>query len=506
MPHLLHRMRLSALLAILPPIAQAQDASVEPPPPPPTETSVAPTATADAAPAVPSDAAARADAAHGPPTPTAPPDPFRFGGYGRVMGASDLAGGRGRPASIVPWGPRTNEGNYLELDFGYRAYDAPADDPVVVDTLVTLAVGEPFFHDSADFDMSAAIRQALVEARNVGFDGSFVWAGSRMYRGDDLYLFDFWPLDDLNTLGGGLGWRDAEQMLALHAGVSRPNDAFHVQQVNVPGLAFGAAEAEVFDRQRTVVSLQGEQRFGGGDEIGLKVKLHLEFHALPSGHRKVSDSYTESTPLPDDRGFLAGAQIGLWNFGQNSFAHLFLRYAAGLAAYGAWEKPFGLDADRRSLAAQELRAAVAGNYETGMLGVMYGGWIRGFRDADGETIDFDDRIEAAVSVRPMLFIGRYFTPAVEISEQISHRNGLNPRTITQEQARITQVALMPALTFGDAPVGTLTRPQLRLIYSVSLLNDAALAMYPADDPRARQDAVHFLGIGAEWWYGRGERR
>ena len=26
-----------------------------------------------------------------------------------------------------------------------------------------------------------------------------IWAGSRMYRGDDIYLLDFWPLDNLNT-------------------------------------------------------------------------------------------------------------------------------------------------------------------------------------------------------------------------------------------------------------------------------------------------------------------
>ncbi len=445
-----------------------------------------------------------------PPAPTSAPataaSPFHFGGYGRVVGASDLEGGRGRPASVVPWGPRTAEGNYLELDFAYDAYRAPADDGVEVDTTVTLAIGEPFFHDSADFDVSAAIRQAMLEARNVGFAGSFVWAGSRMYRGDDLYLFDFWPLDDLHTLGGGLGYRGPSTTLGLHVGVNRPNDPFNVQRVNVPDISFGAAEAEVMDRQRTIASLQGEQRFGGGDEFGLKVKLHLEFHHLPSGHEKLEGSFSKSTPLPDDRGWLAGAEVGLWNFGRNAFANLFLRYASGLAAYGTWEQPYGLNADRRGVDAQELRAAISGNYETQHFGVLYGGWVRGFFDADRETKDFDDRIEAAVSARPMLFVGRYFTPAIEISEQISHRNGLNPRTLTQAQARVTQVALMPALTFGDDPVGTLTRPQLRLIYAVSLLNDAALAMYPEEDPRAGQDVVHFLGLGAEWWYGRGGGR
>lgn len=438
--------------------------------------------------------------------PAPEPSPFRFGGYGRVIGASDLDGGRGRPSSIVPWGPRTNEGNYLELDFRYRAWDAPGDDPVEVDTLVTLAIGEPLFHDSAEFDVSAAIRQALVEARNVFIDGAYLWAGSRMYRGDDIYLFDFWPLDDLNTLGGGAGWRSAELDLALHAGVTRPESPFNVQRVAVPALLFGATEAEVMDRQRTIVSLQGEQRFGGGDLLGLKLKLHAELHHLPSGHRKVDGTLSESTPLPDDIGWLAGTQIGLWNFGQHSFAHLFLRYARGLAAYGTWERPTGLDADRRTQGAQELRAAVGGNYELGMFGVMYGAWTRAFFDADEQEEDFDDRIEAAVSARPMLFIGRYFTPGVEVSHQVSHRNGLNPRTLQQSLAGVTQIALIPALSFGEDPVGTYTRPQIRLIYSASFLNDAALDLYPEEDPRSRQEVVHFLGLGAEWWYGRGGGR
>lgn len=456
-------------------------------------------------------------AASPPPAPAAPAavespasqadSPFHFGGYGRVVGASDLDGGRGRPANVVPWGPRLGEGNYLELDFAYRAFEDPSPQNVQVDTLVTLAVGEPFFHDSGDFTVSGAIRQALVEARNVAVKGSFVWVGSRMYRGDDIYLFDFWPLDDLNTLGGGVGWRGPDQQVALHVGVTRPEDPFEVQRIKVPAPVIGATEAVVLDRQRTIVSLQGEQRFGGGsDEIGLKVKLHAELQRLPSGTRHVNGSISETTHLPDDLGYLAGAEVGLWNFGRNSFANLFLRYAGGLAAYGTWETPTGVNKDRRAIDARELRAGLSGNFENDRFGVMFGGWARAFRDGDAETEDFDDRVEAAVSARPMLFIGRYFTPGVEVSHQLSWANGLNPRTLTQEAAHVTQVALLPALTFGKDPVGTYTRPQIRLIYSLSFLDKAALARYPADDPRASQGTVQFLGMGAEWWFGRGESR
>ena len=39
-----------------------------------------------------------------------------------------------------------------------------------------------------------------------------------MYRGDDVYLFDFWPLDNLNTVGGGAmySFNRRQTSLALH--------------------------------------------------------------------------------------------------------------------------------------------------------------------------------------------------------------------------------------------------------------------------------------------------
>ena len=47
--------------------------------------------------------------------------------------------------------------------------------------------------------------------------------------------------------------------------------------------------------------------------------------------------------------------------------------------------------------------------------------------------------------------------------------------------------------------GVYARPQLRLIYNVSFLNEGAVELYPEGDPR-RADVQHFLGVGAEWWF------
>lgn len=428
------------------------------------------------------------------------PDRLWFGSYGRVNASSDLDGGRGRPSQVVAFGPRLTEGSYLEIDLGYHAWrDADAD----VDAVFTLALGDRFFHLTGQFDAAVAIRQAFVEARDLWGNGAFVWAGSRMYRGDTIYLFDFWPLDDLNTLGAGAGWRGPDWDAAVHAGFVRLEDEFQVQRVPVPAPDLFEEEVLFLDRQRTVVSARGERRFGGGDALGFKVRLYAELHHLPAGRRALPGSFTETEPLPDDLGWLVGAQLGLWNFGGASFVNLWARYASGLAAYGTFQRPFGLNADRRAVDAKEYRIALDGNFETPAFGVLYSAWARAFFDSDGRDEDFDDRLEAAAAVRPMLFLHRWFTPAVEASYQVMRPNGLNPRTDRQDVATVVQLGVVPALSFGPEPVGSFSRPQIRLIYAVSFLDEAARALYARHDPRAAADVVHFVGAGAEWWFGRG---
>ena len=86
---------------------------------------------------------------------------------------------------------------------------------------------------------------------------------------------------------------------------------------------------------------------------------------LSFGRRTLAGSFTETEALPDDLGFVIGAQVGLWNFARNGHLNVWLRYASGLAAYDELGTPSGLNDDRRSVDAQEYRAALAGNVELG---------------------------------------------------------------------------------------------------------------------------------------------
>lgn len=436
------------------------------------------------------------------PTTSVPPAPksptgFRFGSYGRVQPSVNAQGGAGRRARIVFPSPRVDEGSYFELEFGYRPWN---EDGVVVDTVATIAFTNDFFHFNGDFASTIAVRNLFGEVRGLLFDGSFLWVGSRMYRGDDVYLLDFWPLDNLNTYGGGFGWRGKDTELAWHLGFNRLDDAFQFQTVDVINERFvGSREVVFLDRQRLITSLKAEQRFGDyrNGDIGFKTKLYAELHHIPEGRIRREQPRLEEE-LPADTGFVIGAQFGVWNFLPRSFINLFVRYSRGLPAYGEMAIPFGLEEDKTSASANNLLIALSANFEReGMFGILVGGYARYFTDADRFEQDFDDGWDAAVAVRGMAYIGEYFTPGLELSYQMRRPNDVSPVSGVQETGGIFKISVLPAVTFGD---GMYARPQFRLNYTVSFLDEAAQNLFPIDDVLRVSSVDHFFGFAVEWWF------
>ena len=61
-----------------------------------------------------------------------------------------------------------------------------------------------------------------------------------------------------------------------------------------------------------------------------------------------------------------------------------------------------------------------------------------------------------------------------------------------------KLGVMPFISpFGR---GTYTRPQIRLIYSLTARDARSRSLYPVGDPGATEQTEHFLGIGVEWWF------
>lgn len=425
-------------------------------------------------------------------------DRFRFGSYGRVQPSINPATGEsGRQTSLVYPSPRVDEASYLELTLAYVPYRDEND--VEVEVVSTLAFGgEKLFHFDNDFDAKIAVRNLYVEARNLFFDGSVLWAGSRMYRGDDIYLLDFWPLDNLNTYGGGVGWHGSTRTnVDLHFGVNRLNNDYQYQVVDVINERFvGEQEVVFLDRQRFIASLKVEQLFGNTDSALYKIKAYAEIHALGKGKLLLTQLELQKD-LPADNGWLIGAQFGVSNFYNDSFLNLFVKYSRGLAAYGELAIPFGLDKDMKAAKASQFLLGLSGGIDTKYLAILFGGYLRYFKDADGQTQDYDDGWEGVWDLRFTGLIGKYFAPSIELSQQLRRPNGTNPVSLKQELASIFKLSLLPAVRFGS---GLLARPELRLNYSVSFLNGAANRVFAPRDRLRERKIEHYLGFAAEWWF------
>lgn len=444
----------------------------------------------------------------------APPNPdrgFRFGSYGRVLAGSDLRGGKPEKVLVVAHGPRIVEDSYLELELSYGfEKDLPGrEQTIVVRPIITLAFDGTLFHDTGEFDAQPALRNMFLDGR-IGRDVT-LWVGSRMYRGDDIYLFDYWPLDDINTVGAGVQVHPAvgprtegppdRLELAAHVGFNRLNTPFQYQEIDVPNPVQGATTVEQLNRQRIVSSATAAYvRMPAGDGAGAKLKVHGEYHALPSGTRERRDGTFEA--LPADHGILIGAELAAFGFAQNDqfrrHVNLFARYAKGLAAFDELAPPTSFGRELTTQRASELTFGASANWDHELGNLMIGALSRRFVDADRNATDPDDGWEYAIDARPLVRVAPDWLVGGDLSYQARFPSGLNPITLRAEDPAVLQIA--PMIAWSPMGPSSYDRPQLRLVYRAAHLNEGARNLYVPRDPRHDREWVHFLGVAAEWWF------
>lgn len=433
---------------------------------------------------------------------------FSFGSYGRVISATDLRGAPGRDADLVAYGSRLDEINYAELEF--RRDDYWEKTGARTRIVATLAIGNPIFHYNGNFDIKMAVRNLYIEEKGLGSKNLSIWVGSRMYRGDDIYLLNFWPLDNLNTIGGGFTYNFSENSkLALQGGLNQPESIYFEQNVQRPAPAnnWGANTVSVLDRQKFIGSAKYTHMLPQKGGAGMKIAAYGEAHAVPFGQRETDPGVFED--LPSDSGMRIGLQLGAWTGQRDTHINLFARYSTGVAAYGEWGTPIGLTLDKTSDGAHELLIAAGGNYENGPFSLMLGAYFRSFRNASAD-LDWNDVDEGIFLLRPNLFFGEMGGIALEGSHQVHQRGVLLPPGFTPQQippagapdgpltGTVTRIGLIPFLS--PAGRGSFSRPVLQVMYVVSLRNDAARAFYSQDDIFQLRSTEHYLGVGAEWWF------
>lgn len=457
------------------------------------EPTAEPTADADLA---ESDAVAESDAA-------AEPDEeedegghvgrFSFGSYGRVVAATDLRGSLARDADFVAYGPRIDEDVYTELEL------ARTDEwgQVTSSIVTTLALVGPLFHLDAEFEESLAVRNLYAQAAGM-VKGLSVWAGSRMVRGDDIYLLNWWPLDNLNLIGGGLDYDWQERLqIRFAGGLSRPKSPFQLQEARIVAqYGFEPETVNLLDRPRFIAGLRATYfPRGYRGDWGWKVVLYGEAHVLPGGEREDSAGALEQ--LPSDAGFLVGAQVGLWN-SERSFAHIFLRYAHGLAAYNPMSAPFRTsETIIRTGRTKEFLVAFSGNWESHWVGLQAGAYYRLFRDVDASVLQGGYLTEGAINLRPHVYLHDWFGVAADLAYERLELAALDGRG-NPIGGSAFKLGLIPYVSLAGR--GTFTRPVIRLIYTATIRDDGAMAMIAEDDPRYGDRIEHYLGVGAEWWF------
>ncbi len=443
---------------------------------------------------------------------------FEFGSYGRVQVGSDLRGGTGRGTNVVAFGPRlVDEGSYAELEL--RREDRWSE-KVSGRIVTTVGLFPPFFHFTGKALQAIGVRNLYAQGT---YDKVTIWAGSRMYRGDDIYLLNWWPLDNQNTVGGGVAfpvWKSTpeestgrgdggaappgrsayETILQLHAGQQRLDNPYQFQQVPVVApFGFGTVDVTRLDRPRTIETLKLTQfiRPSGGGPSGFKAVLYGEAHQIAAGVFR-DPLVNQDRGLPSDTGFLVGSQLTWFKGERDTYATLFMRHARGIAAYDPLAVPITFALDRTTGSASETQIAIAGNYETEHFSVMGAGYVRFFRDGSAAETSTQKYDEGAIVARPSVFLGEHFGVSVEGSYQQRRLQLLQPGTNDPLTASVAKLGVMPY--FSPAGKGSFRRPQIRLVYLASARDSGTRALYPALDPFAQRSVEHFAGISTEWWF------
>jgi len=426
---------------------------------------------------------------------------FDFGSYGRVYAASDLRGATGRGSNVVAFGPRiVDEDSYAEIELRREDTFNPR---IKTRVVATLALFPPFFHFTGNPTTSIGVRNLYAQGT---YDKITMWAGSRMYRGDDIYLLNWWPLDNQNTIGGGVGgpvYKSAdgtqETILQGHIGQQRLDNPYQFQRIPVVApFGFGTVNVTKLDRPRTIetAKLTHFVRPGGGP-AGFKVVAYGELHQVAAG--VLQDPLTRvDRGLPGDFGFMIGSQLTYFAGKRDTFASLVMRYARGIAAYDPLAAPITFALDRTVAGASETQVAFSANWENDILAVTGAAYARFFRDSGPGETSTQKYDEGAVVVRPSIFLGDYFGVSVEGSYQmrriaIQDPNGDGPLT-----ASVAKAGIIPY--FSPSGKGTFKRPQLRLLYTASFRNSGARGLYALEDVFSQRSVEHFAGIGAEWWF------
>jgi hypothetical protein len=418
---------------------------------------------------------------------------FRFGSYGRVLAGSDLRGGKPQKVSVVAHAPRIIEDSYLELELSYgfdKVDNGGLTRRVIVRPVLTLAFDGTLFHDTGEFDAQPALRNMFLDASVT--EDLTLWAGSRMYRGDDIYLLDYWPLDDINTVGAGIQYK---QRVHIRGGEEKLEGGAHIgfnrllNDLPVPGGRRPQSGARRDDRRAAQPPAHRDERDARVRRVGRGWRHRRQAQAprrVPRAARGYARADGRHARVAALRQRLFDRRTGrhvrvLWRPAVPP-PHQLLRALR--------QRPRRI---RRARAADLVRSAArdlarerAHVRRVRELGPRVRERdvrraVASLRRRRHERDRSDDGWEYAIDARPLARVVGDFFVGGDLSYQARFPKGLNPITLRAEDPSVFQIA--PMLAWSPMGPSGYDRPQLRFIYRAAHLNQAALDLYVPDDPR-----------------------
>ncbi len=438
-----------------------------------------------------------------------------FGSYGRmgVSWTTDNISTQGRRLNLNNMGSiggRMEEQDYLELGMAFHmrpvALKADSTEINVQFRTSVFSRSVALFGNSNTESLGGltiALPEAYAEARNVFTRGLNLWVGSRLYRGPDVHMADYFYFNDHSGQGAGIEYKRSR----FHVNFVGSTDT----TTTVPPYFFlniksGTQSLEI--RNRLVYTLEQDIKLSPRSLLSLMG----EFHRIGDPGR-VIDSTNVLLSFPGDFGWVLGVRHQtdlLLSLEPGSFNQLGIRYGSRIANGGdggsarTWETFGAVDTTTfkfgnayswhivdHFLLNFSRRFSLNGYF-------IYNQSKGAARSSDvsktylGREV-FNRKEDLSIGLKGVFYLSDIFHWQTEL--HLSQR-----KDGTQDWYRMAKLSLVPTLAIrGERSVWS--RPHFRFIYSLAWFNKLARDhLYsPYLDLAGPKEWGHFFGIRAEWW-------
>ncbi|WP_157962196.1 carbohydrate porin [Winogradskyella aurantiaca] len=437
-----------------------------------------------------------------------------FGSYGRigVSGTTDAAGIDGRRLNLNNMGSiggRMEEQDYLEAGMAFHMTPKdPGPDSLQINVQLRASVfsrsGSLFGNSntSGEQGLAIALPEMYVEAKNVITKDLNIWVGSRLYRGPDIHMADYWVFNDHSGQGFGVEYKNSRAAVLYIASTDTTATVPPYFYLNIKS---GTPSLEI--RNRQVYILEHDFRFKDGQLLSLLA----EYHHI-GDPTMTTDPDNIILSAPGDNGFVIGArfQNNFNGFEEGSFNQFAVRYGSGIANGGdggssrTWETFGAVNLETlnfNNAYSWHITDHFLFNFSRRFSLNGYAVYNRSKGAADGRGLSetylgrevFNFKQDFTLGFKGVTYLSDLFHLQTEVHYS-QRQDGEQP------WYRMGKISIVPTLALRKER-SVWSRPHLRFIYSMGIYNDFARdnQYSPFLELVGPRSVGHYFGVRAEWW-------